>query len=136
MNRAQRRFLAATTNKARWGEWEERRFTPGELAGLAVENLVTAFVNELFSVQVYDCATSWGPVRQLSIRKHVAPTAIGWDDLQRIKNELAGESIVAVEVFPRASDLIDQAPMRHLWCLPEGIELPFGLHMPNAWGRR
>jgi len=60
---------------------------------------------------------------------------IPWDDLQRIKNELAGEDRTAIEVFPTVSDLVDKAPMRHLWVLPSGYALPFGLHRQESWGK-
>lgn len=53
---------------------------------------------------------------------------IPWSEKQRIKNELFGTKRVAIEVFPAADRLIDEAGMYHLWVLPEGYRLPFGIH--------
>ena len=49
--------------------------------------------------------------------------------MQRIKNELAGEQTVGVEVYPAQTDVVDQANIYHIWCMPEGFALPFGLHL-------
>ena len=43
--------------------------------------------------------------------------AIGWDELQDIKNELVGEGCVAIEVYPPADRVVNNLPMRHLWLL-------------------
>ena len=39
---------------------------------------------------------------------------------------------VAVEVYPPESQLVDDADLYHLWVLPAGFELPFGLHGATA----
>ncbi|MGR9527665.1 DUF7694 domain-containing protein (plasmid) [Priestia megaterium] len=46
---------------------------------------------------------------------------------QRIKNEIFGEEYTAIEVFPKESELVDEANMYHLWVLPKGMNLPFGI---------
>jgi hypothetical protein len=46
-------------------------------------------------------------------------------EMQRIKNEIAGECVTAVEVYPPADKLVDGANAYHLWTLPGPI--PFGL---------
>jgi hypothetical protein len=50
--------------------------------------------------------------------------------MQRIKDTLAGPDRAAVEVYPPASEVVDQANMYHLWVLPPGARLCFGLHLP------
>ena len=50
-----------------------------------------------------------------------------WKEKQRIKDELFGENRMAVEVFPRKTDLIDAADLYHLWVFPEGYRFDFGL---------
>lgn len=72
--------------------------------------------------------TSWGIVKHLCIR-NAANTDIKWSEKQRIKNEVVGPERIAIEVFPKISQLVDEANMYHLWVLPEGIELPFRLHI-------
>ncbi|MFZ1680957.1 MAG: hypothetical protein WAT70_08035 [Rhizobiaceae bacterium] len=43
--------------------------------------------------------------------------AIGFDALQAVKNAVWGREAAAIEVYPPASRLIDNVPMRHLWLL-------------------
>ena len=53
-------------------------------------------------------------------------TDIPWSEKQRVKNEIFGEESVAIEVFPKESELVDEANMYHIWVLHD-FELPFGL---------
>lgn len=87
-----------------------------------------AFRNSLFSVQVFhrdvvlvrDCGPrgleelKWR-TPHLAIRRHDGTEILGWDILQRIKNEIVGRDRIAVEVFPAADDLVNEANMRHLF---------------------
>ncbi len=50
-----------------------------------------------------------------------------WDYLQKVKDEIFGESALAVEVYPKSDKVVNRMNMRHLWILPDGFELPFGL---------
>lgn len=54
-------------------------------------------------------------------------TEPSWAMKQRIKNMVAGEERVAVEVFPAESELVDNVDAYHLWVYPEGYRLPFRL---------
>ncbi len=57
--------------------------------------------------------------RHLKIRRRDRQDVrLTWDDLQAIKNEYLGEEVCAVEVFPPASELVDELPIRHLWEVP------------------
>lgn len=85
-------------------------------------------IDRVFSVQVYENRTDWGIVDHLLIRRHDQAPIRLWTDLQRIKNEVAGTDRTAIEVFPAEPDLVDQANLYHLWVLPVGFDLPFGLH--------
>ncbi|MDD2979557.1 MAG: hypothetical protein PHN80_06240 [Hespellia sp.] len=71
--------------------------------------------------------TTVGEVEHLAIRNK-DNTDIPWAEKYRIKNELIGKNRTAIEVFPDADRLIDAAGMYHLWVLPEGFEMPFGIH--------
>lgn len=53
---------------------------------------------------------------------------IPWRIKQEIKNELFGEDRVAIEVFPEESKLVDATDTYHLWILPKGFKMPFGIH--------
>lgn len=94
--------------------------------------LKRACLNSVYSVQFFERASDWGTIDHLLISRHDQGLHFSWSDLQRIKDELCGPERVAVEVFPPQSQLVDDAPIRHLWVLPEGFDLPFGLHM-EGW---
>ena len=53
---------------------------------------------------------------------------IPWNIKQEIKNELWGEDRLAIEVFPQESHLIDAQDCYHLWIMPKGFKMPFGIH--------
>lgn len=91
-----------------------------------------SYLNNRYSVQISDVATDWGLVIHLWIRRHDGEMVRSWSDMQRIKNELVGPERVAVEVFPPVDELVDQANLAHLWVLPEGFSLPFGLGRGNS----
>jgi len=65
------------------------------------------------------------PWRRLSIRRIDGREIVErWDELQRIKNDVAGSKSLAVEVFPPVDDLVNVANMRHLFIVPDGAALP------------
>lgn len=111
-----------------WGQWEDRSRTlihhpinqrrPGAIR--------SAFVNQVMSVQVSVDATDWGEVTHLWIKRHDGKP-VTWREMQRVKNELVGDERLGMEVYPPRSEVVDVANMYHLWVLPEGFRLPFGL---------
>jgi hypothetical protein len=50
---------------------------------------------------------------------------IAWEELQEIKADVGYADFDAVEVFPRQSDVVNVANMRHLWVMPDPV--------PFAW---
>lgn len=46
------------------------------------------------------------------------PSRLSWDTLQQIKNDIAGEDVTAIEVFPPTDRVIYETNMRHLWLVP------------------
>jgi len=80
----------------------------------------------LFVVMIRSVETEWGMVEHACMR-NAAGTDIPWSEKQRIKNELFGHERIAVEVFPKESELVDAANMYHLWVLPVEMTLPFGI---------
>lgn len=132
--RARLKTLAKT-----WGEWEERNspeIIEASRQYLPSGQAKTTFVNNRYHVQVYEVETAWGTVLHAAVGRHGELGVLTWAELQRIKNELFGPERLAVEVYPPVSQLVDRAPMFHLWVLPDGFDLPFGLHLPGAWGVR
>lgn len=49
---------------------------------------------------------------------------LSWDILQRVKNAVWGDEARAIEVYPRASELVNNAPCRHLWLLGDADFAP------------
>lgn len=127
MNRAERR---RQEREQGWAMRWERKPTPRELgrklAGWANE-VDAVWANGKYAVLIREVKSPWGPVQHAAIST-LASTDIPWRDKQRIKNELFGPERVAIEVFPAESQMVDGANMYHLWVLPPGTALPFGLH--------
>lgn len=62
--------------------------------------------------------TTGNYILQLSIKRIDRMAIHDWRDLQRIKNELAGEEMLAVEIYPPESKLLDTANQYFLWVVP------------------
>jgi len=60
-----------------------------------------------------------------SDKKHGPP----WKDVQRIKSEILGDNVEALELYPSEARRIENIPdhQTHLWVLPPGEFLPVGL---------
>lgn len=79
---------------------------------------------------VMDCVRP--PDRLLMVQRHNGADGITWDDLQWLKAAVGFGDREAVEVFPRDCDVVNVANMRHLWVLPAGSVLSFGLDKARA----
>ena len=81
-----------------------------------------------YRTQVLEIITpAWGVTRHLKIMRHDGKEIrTKWDVLQRIKDEILGENVTVVEVFPAHSQVVNEANIRHFWEVPAGF-LPFGL---------
>lgn len=79
-----------------------------------------------YTVLVRKVDTAWGEVQHVCVQ-NASGTDIPWSEKQRIKNELFGHDSVAIEMFPKDSERLEELDLYHLWVLPEGMELPFGL---------
>ncbi|OYR25665.1 DUF7694 domain-containing protein [Brucella pseudogrignonensis] len=55
---------------------------------------------------------------------------ITWDELQELKNKYFGPDVVAIEVYPPHSNVVNSLPMRHLW------KLGAGEYWPDLTGQR
>ena len=89
---------------------------------------------DTYSAQVVVSYTPLGPVNHLKVRRHDGRTNhLTWDELMVIKNEMLGEEALAIELFPRDRDVVNEADIRHLWELPEGV-LPEGFGLQKRDG--
>lgn len=52
---------------------------------------------------------------RLRIQKRSGRDGITWDVLQQIKNDVLGEDVWAIEIFPPTSELVNEINARHLW---------------------
>ncbi len=133
-NRAERRAALARVRATahEWRPFEAVDITPAQMlaheskrgfARSVARDAIAFYRNNRYAVQVY----TRGEALHLVVRRHDGEEIRGWSDLQRIKNELAGPERVAIEVYPAASRLMDDANLRHLFVLPEGAPAPFDL---------
>jgi hypothetical protein len=84
------------------------------------------YSNGEYVILVRTVNTMWGKVRHACMR-NLENTDIPWAIKQEIKNKLFGEERIAIEVFPKESELVDGANMYHLWILPSDFEFPINL---------
>lgn len=83
------------------------------------------WVNPYYVCSVYRAEA--GHVHQISFRHQDRNrTDRDWRETQRIKNEIAGEEVEAIELYPRMGRLVDNANQFHLWCAPPGVEIELG----------
>lgn len=132
MNRAMRRLSNAFHRPGMRGPWQPfARILESDQPDLwfrqreRVGDLLAAHKNNIYIVQVYRRATTDGDALHLAVRRLDESDGISWDDLQRIKNEIAGADRIAVEMYPEDSEVVDQANLRHLFVLPAGTPAPF-----------
>lgn len=92
-----------------------------------LRGVTRAWQNGWFAVMARPISTEWGEAIHVMVRNQPNTPVRNWLDLMRIKDELFGSDLTAVEIFPPRTQVVDQANMTHLWVLPEGLSLPFTL---------
>lgn len=95
-----------------------------EYLGKEPPGFTTCFRSRQFLVQQYQA----GEIIRLTVCRTVIEgdewkAEITWDQLQWIKGQLGFADKYAIEVYPRAVDLVNVANMRHLWILPEPLQI-------------
>lgn len=111
---------ARLRKSGQWGAWETLTFSePVDFGPIGIFRKAHRCV--VFSVLD---RMDFSGARHLAVSSlsGIRPT---WHEMQRMKNELAGEDATAVEVYPPQRELVDGADMFHLWVLPG--PLPFSL---------
>jgi hypothetical protein len=86
------------------------------------------YINNKYQVNVSEeAAEGLGSVHHLSIKRLDKEAIHDWRHMQRIKNEICHPDRQAVEIYPPEQLLVDTSNQYHLWVLPAGILLPFGI---------
>lgn len=101
-----------------------------------LEHAYAIYANSRYEVQMFNAPSAIGGIMQMVVSRHGNIEDITWEELQRIKVELFGPECEAVEVYPGIAD--EWAGVKHirvLWILPTTWRIPFGLHVPGAWGK-
>ena len=124
-SRRQRRLIAQKLAK--------RPETPFEQVDLDTvpfvpPGMTRCFRNNRYTVMIFDNEkTTHGNATVALIEAHHAgPIAGHWKELQRIKNEVFGKDVWAVEYYPAADAVIDDKDIYWLWIFPKGV-LPLSL---------
>jgi hypothetical protein len=85
--------------------------------------MTRAFMNNRYVVMIDDNArTDKGCAIKAMIQKHDdSPIVNHWSEMQKIKNELFGTETMAVEYYPKESQLMNDHNIYWLWVFPQGI---------------
>jgi len=79
-----------------------------------------------YLVQVFD---EGGGVQRISVNRTTArpdgrwDDGLTWDEMQDIKRQIGMGDQYAIEVYPRDRDVVNVSNMRHLWVLPEPLQI-------------
>lgn len=103
----------------------ETAFEPINLktATFVPDGMTRAYRNNRYVVMVYDNVTvTTGFATQILVQKHDdTPIVNHWSEMQRIKNEVFGKEVTAIEYFPAESQLIDHHNIYWMWIFPDGV---------------
>lgn len=124
MNREMRRASLKAGKQAQkkvWNEFEDvtvealekHRLLNGHLSPNYPDQV---FKNNLYIVQVFNNVNRFGRIyKKLIIRRSDSEVVRDFSTLQRIKNEILGENVEAIQFFPRENELTDVANLYWLW---------------------
>lgn len=104
---------------------EPGAFEPIDLfkAPFIPKGMTRAFRNNRYVVMIYDdTETTHGKAIQVLVQRHVdSSIPRHWSEMQKIKNEIFGKEVTAVEYYPSESELIDDHNIYWLWIYPDGV---------------
>ena len=103
----------------------ESKFEQMDLSAPAFvpDGMTMAFRNNRYTVMIYaNAKTTHGPATQVLIQNHFdEPIKNHWSEIQRIKNELFGKEVTAIEYFPAESELVNQHNIYWIFIYPDGV---------------
>lgn len=121
-------------DKVKWTDFKEAsysRLSP-EMQQYKEDVGARLYLNSIYQVEysVVNGPPPFGRIIYLSLKTKDKQPRHDWREMQRIKNDLVGEEVEAVEVYPAESRLVDTSNQYHLFCFPElqfeRGRLPFG----------
>lgn len=134
MNRRQMRASTAHGRKLQKMPWQPfRELSRAEIEALdkrgdgALPDRI--FKNNRYVVQIYGWNTGWGKCDRVLIRRADASAIHNWHELQRLKNEIWGPECTALEVYPKASNLIDDKNIYWMWVFPPEFQCPIEIQL-------
>lgn len=127
MNRKKRRELNKQMVKNRPDRLTEIPKEDWEnLTGGRSKNRIQVFISKDYLVQIF---SERDDVKRMSINRNKINAQghwednLTWDEIQRIKAECGYGFNYAIEVYPRAQDVVNVANMRHIWILDEPLDI-------------
>lgn len=89
----------------------------------APKGCTRVYKNSRYCVMVYDDRkTDKGPAINVLVQRwDDTPIPNHWREMQRIKNEIFGKETMAIEYYPKESELIDMHNIYWMWIFPEGV---------------
>lgn len=135
LSRKERRAAArhAREQKKRFGD-NLSALPLDEWRHLALKSTVpvlSVWRSKQFLVQVYDESKYIGGLVRLSVCRTDIDShgdwadKITWDQLQGLKKQVGMGDFDAIEAFPKDSDVVNVANLRHLWVFTKGSPLNF-----------
>lgn len=125
MNRQMRRASDSNGRKIQKGHWNA--FEDCTLEAIEKHRLLSpgvpykvdqVFKNNKYIVQCFHDRSVLGRMAtKCMIRRSDSAKVMAWLDLQRIKNEIFGESSTAIQIFPPQGELVDDFNIYWLWVL-------------------
>lgn len=74
------------------------------------------FQNNKYIVQIFfHCMRNYKSYTKVMIRRSDSKPELSWSDMYRIKNEVFGAEVEAVQFLPKVSELVDDANLYWFW---------------------
>ncbi|MDV3568148.1 hypothetical protein CMU71_14740 [Elizabethkingia anophelis] len=123
MNRRERRLRKKVAEKQFIKPVGEFKQIDLSTASFVPKGMTRAYKNYRYMVMVYDeVKTTAGEAIQALVQKlDDTPIQNHWREMQNIKNKIFGKETIAIEYYPKESQLVDEHNIYWLWIYPEHL---------------
>ena len=111
---------------------------PVMTTGQAKKFLRTVFNQEVWENSLYQASVNrkmnkvfGAEIAEIAITRKDKDAIHDWRHFQQIKNDLVGEDVEAIEIYPNENRLMDTANTYWLYAFPKGYIMPFGFMTPR-----